>query len=132
MPIPEVKPRAIARHGPAVSAAVLVQPSGYLGIALAKTARRNDDPDADGEASLGHRDHVARVTRHSAFLIRSHPRSHGCSVLSSRLGLRLGEIMFDPCAVVFASPPMSARSSSSSRSHRIGRPQFRALLKLLA
>ena len=37
-----------------------------------------------------------------------------------------------PCLAAPASPPMSARSSSSSRSHRIGRPQFRALLKLLA
>jgi hypothetical protein len=44
----------------------------------------------------------------------------------SRLGLRLGEVMFDPCAVVFASPPTSARSNSSSRSHRIGQPEYRA------
>jgi hypothetical protein len=30
-----------------------------LGITLAKTAGRNADPDADGETSLGHCDHVA-------------------------------------------------------------------------
>src|SRR6266481_9357950 len=60
------------RHRPAVSAAVLVQPSGYLGIALTKTPWWNADPDANGEPALGNRDHVARVPWHSAFLICSH------------------------------------------------------------
>src|SRR5882757_10430660 len=69
-----------------------------------KPPGRKADPDADGEASLGHRDHFAWITRHPSFLIRSHSRSHGCSVLSSRLGLRFGEVMFDPCVVAFASP----------------------------
>jgi len=35
-----------------------------LGITLAKTAGRNADPDADEEASLSHRDHIARVNWH--------------------------------------------------------------------
>jgi len=59
------------RHGPAVGTAVLVQPIGYLGIALAKAAGWNTDPDADGEASLGNRDQVAPVTRHFMSLFRS-------------------------------------------------------------
>jgi hypothetical protein len=90
---------------------------------LAETPWWNADPDANREPALGIRDHVARVTWHSAFLVRSPPRSHGHSVLSSRLGLRLGEVMFDPCAVAFASPPTSARSNSSSRSRLIDQPR---------
>jgi hypothetical protein len=56
-----------------------------------KSAGRNADPDADREAPLGHRDNVARVTRHLEFLIRSHSRSHGYSAPSSRLGLPLSK-----------------------------------------
>jgi hypothetical protein len=73
------------RHGTAVSAAVLVQPSGYLGVMLAKTAGRNADPDADGGTSLGHSDHVARVTWHSVSLVmRSHPSFTASTSLTSR------------------------------------------------
>src|SRR5216683_5990030 len=59
------------RYGPSVSAAVLVQPSGYLGITLAKTAGRNADPDADWEAPIGERDQVARST---TFVLNAHGR----------------------------------------------------------
>ena len=39
------------RHSPAVGVAVLVKPSGNVRAPLAEAARRNADPDTDGEAS---------------------------------------------------------------------------------
>ncbi len=57
------------------------------------------------------------------FIFRSHRRSHGRFALSSRLGLPGDDTMFAPCVAAPVSPPMSARSSSFSRSHHIGRPR---------
>ena len=51
-------------HRPAVRAAVLIEPSGDVRAPLAETARRNRDPDADGEAPFGDLDHLAWVARH--------------------------------------------------------------------
>jgi hypothetical protein len=70
------------RHRPAIRAAVLIELGGYVSMSLAETFRWNTDPDADREAPLGHRDHVARVTWHFVFLVRSHRRSHGRFFLS--------------------------------------------------
>src|ERR1700747_1436269 len=44
--------------GPAVGAAVFVQPRGHFGIALAESIGRNTDPNADREAPFGRDDHV--------------------------------------------------------------------------
>jgi SOS response associated peptidase (SRAP) len=53
--------------------------------------------------------------------VRTLPRLHNRFAVSSRrLGLRPGPA---PCVAVPVSPPMSARSSSSSRSRQIGRPR---------
>src|SRR5690348_137000 len=49
---------------PTVGTAIFIQPSGDLSVALAETAGRNSKPDADGEAPLGHSDHLSRVARH--------------------------------------------------------------------
>ena len=105
-------------HYPAIRAAVLVKPSGYLGIALAETAGRNTEPDTDGEAPFGGRCHGARVTWHLVFLIRSEADCHGRLVVSSRTARHSARVC-SPCVVVCVSPPTSARASSSSR------PRFR-------
>jgi hypothetical protein len=119
-------------HRPAICAAILVEPGSHVGMPLAETFCWNAYPDSDREASLGHRDHVAWVTRHPSFLFCSELGWRRHLAVSSRLGLPPSKDMLAPCVAASGSPPMSARSSSSSRSHRIGRPQFRALLKLLA
>jgi hypothetical protein len=55
-------------------------------IPLAQTARWNGDANADREATLGHRDHLARVTRHlcSSFVLKT---VHYRFAVSSRWGL---------------------------------------------
>jgi len=40
-------------HCPAIGAAILVEPRGHFGVALAEPAGRNTDPDADREAPFG-------------------------------------------------------------------------------
>ena len=55
--------RPRGRHGPAVRAAILVEPGGHLRMPLAETLWRNADPDADREAPLCRRDHLAWVAR---------------------------------------------------------------------
>src|SRR5260370_18425420 len=52
-------------HGPAIGAAVLFQPSGHFGMALAEPAGRNTDPDADREVPFGRDNHVAWVASHA-------------------------------------------------------------------
>jgi len=52
---------------------------------LAETVRRNCDPDANGKAPFGDRDHLACVARHSVLFLFSEP-CHGPFTLSSRLG----------------------------------------------
>src|SRR5712672_2528313 len=73
-------------HRSAICAAILVEPGGYVSMSLAETFRWNTDPDADREAPLGIRDHVARLTRHLVFLVRSAGQWHRCLVVSSRPG----------------------------------------------
>jgi hypothetical protein len=92
----------------------------------ARNVRRNADPDADGKAPPGHGDHFAGIAGHSMvpFSFSSASRFHDGRSLSTPLGWRLGNAMFGSCVDAFASPPMSAKSSWSSRSRRIGRPRI--------
>jgi hypothetical protein len=49
-----------------------------------KTVRRNAEPDADGEAPLGHRDYLAGVAGHiSGSYFVPNRRSHACAIVSS-------------------------------------------------
>jgi hypothetical protein len=52
------------RHDPPVRTAVLVEPSGDLGMPLAETAWRNSDPDANREVPFGQGDHLSWVAGH--------------------------------------------------------------------
>ena len=54
-------PRPRRRYCPPRRAAILVEPGGYLCVALAESRWRNGDTVADGEASLGCGDHLAWV-----------------------------------------------------------------------
>src|SRR6516162_11348243 len=56
--------RPRGRHRPAIRPAILIEPSGDLGMPLAETRWRNADPDADEKAPFGGRDHLARVAWH--------------------------------------------------------------------
>jgi hypothetical protein len=60
-------------HCPAISPAILVQPSDDLSKAPAQTVRRNGYPDPHRKPALGHPDHVARVAWHrrSFFVLRA-------------------------------------------------------------
>jgi hypothetical protein len=55
-------------------------------MALAQAAKRSSDPDADGKAPFGHRNHFARIAGHPVFLIRSTQDCHARLILSSGLG----------------------------------------------
>jgi hypothetical protein len=75
-------------------------------MAPAQTIERNGDPDPHREAAFGHRDYLAWIAGHFAFLIRSTQDCHARFMLSSGLGLRKGDAIFVLCVVASASPPM--------------------------
>ena len=102
----------------------------------APTSRRHFSPDrrngqqhqsrrkaADGEAPFCDRDYLARGAGQIGVPRSFSERSHGPSAMSTCLGICPGDVTLAPCAAVPVSPPMSARSSVSSPSHRIGLPR---------
>src|SRR5262245_58562907 len=64
------------RHHPAIGAAILVQPGVHLRKPLAETAGWNLDLNANCEAPLRRRDHLARITRHRSSLSFDIGRTH--------------------------------------------------------
>jgi hypothetical protein len=81
------------RNDPSVRAAVLVEPSGDLGVPRAETAGRNSDSDTHGEAPFGGRDQLAWVA------------GNRCSLF----GLRHDAADRWRCLAAWASPAMCGR-----------------------
>jgi hypothetical protein len=104
--------RAGGRHGPAVRAAVLIEPGGNGACRVprpaAGTAMRMRTGNRRSATMI-----ISRELPGMVFLVRS-PSLHSRFAVSSRLGVRLGLAMFGVCVAVCVSPPMSARSGSSS------------------
>jgi hypothetical protein len=107
-------PRPGRRDRPAVGAAILIEPGCHFRIALAETAGRNADPDADRIAPLGRRDRFSRIAPHSPFPFCSGYDRTARLAVSSVLGSHPGQAMVGACVASSVFPPMSVLGENIS------------------